>query len=120
MPARRTRATEAKAPYRVRRKAAARSSPQVRLRWSEIESATEPIILERNGRPIAVVIKYDDYQQMDTARAGYREAAWHELDAVLAQVHARTQNLDAEEVEANITAARQEVREQHAAHCHRS
>ena len=119
MPARRTRATEAKAPYRVRRKAAARSSPQVRLRWSEIESATEPIVLERNGRPVAVIIKYDDYQQMGTGRTQRREAAWQELDAVLAQVHGRTQNFDAKEIEADITAVRQEVREKHAAHRHR-
>ena len=79
----------------------------------------EPIVLEKNGRPVAVVIKYDDYQQMGTGRIQRREAAWQELDAVLAQVHARTQNLDAEEVEADITALRQEVREEHAAHRHR-
>ena len=119
MPAKRTRAKEAKAPYRVRRKTTVRSSPQVMLRWSEIESATEPIVLERNGRPVAVIIKYDDYQQMGTGRTQRREAAWQELDAVLAQVHGRTQNFGAKEIEADITAVRQEVREKHAAHRHR-
>jgi len=38
---------------------------------------------------------------------------------VLAQVHGRTQNFDAKEIEADITAVRQEVREKHAAHRHR-
>jgi len=115
MPVKRTQAKEARAPYRARRKTTGRPS-QVMLRWAEIENAAEPIILKRNGQPMAVVIKYADYRQMDAARLEQRERAWRELDAVLAQVHARTQGFSAQEIEADITAARQEAREQHAIH----
>jgi PHD/YefM family antitoxin component YafN of YafNO toxin-antitoxin module len=114
MPVKQTQAKEAKTPYRPKRKAAVtKSSSEVMLRWAEIESATEPIVLERNGQPVAVVIKYADYRQMEATRAEHREMAWRELDALLARVHARTQAFSSEEIEADITAARQEVREQH-------
>ena len=111
MPAKQKRAKEAKAPYRAKRKVAPPPA-RVILRWTEIENAREPIILERNGKPVAVVIKYADYQQMDTARAERREAAWRELDELLERVHARAQNFADEEIEADIAAAVQEVREQ--------
>jgi len=111
MSAKQKQAKEAKAPYRTKRQV---TSPPARviLRWTEIEKAREPIILERNGKPVAVVIRYADYQQMDMARTERREVAWRELDQLLERVHARTQNLADAEVEADITAAIQEVREQ--------
>ena len=112
MPAKRTQAKEIKAPYRTKRKAAVKPPERVMLRWSEIENAAQPIVLERDGQPVAVVMRYADYQQMDASRAERREAAWHELDTALAQVHARTQSFSDQEIQADITAARQEVREQ--------
>jgi PHD/YefM family antitoxin component YafN of YafNO toxin-antitoxin module len=118
MPIERKRAREIKAPYRTKRKTP-KPPMQVMLRWTDIESATAPIILERDGQPAAVVIRYADYQQMDAAHAEHREAAWRELDAVLDKVHARTQDFAAEEIEADIAATIQEVREQrHAPHPH--
>ena len=120
MPTKRSKAKEAKAPYRAKRKAAVvRSRAKVMLSWTEIEGATEPIVLERNGRPMAVVIKYADYRQMGSARAERRETAWRELDKLLAQVHARTQDFTPEEIQADITAARREVREKQHALRHR-
>jgi PHD/YefM family antitoxin component YafN of YafNO toxin-antitoxin module len=117
MPAKRTQAKEIKAPYRTKRKAAVKPPERVMLRWSEIENAAQPIVLERDGQPVAVVMRYADYQQMDASRAERREAAWRELDTALAQVHARTQSFSDQEIQADITAARQEVREQrHALH----
>ena len=96
-----------------------RAPLRVMLRWSDIESATEPIVLEKDGQPAAVVIKYADYRRMDAARAERRETAWRELDKLLAQVHARTQDFTSQEIEADITAARREVREQQHALDHR-
>ena len=54
MPAKRTQAKEIKAPYRTKRKAAVKLPERVMLRWSEIENAAQPIVLERDGQPVAV------------------------------------------------------------------
>ncbi|MBI3240898.1 MAG: hypothetical protein HYZ49_01200 [Chloroflexi bacterium] len=62
MAAKPKRVKEAKAPYRAKRKSPAKShSTRVNLRWADVESATGPIILERNGRPVAVVVKYANW-----------------------------------------------------------
>ena len=119
MPVKRRHAKETKTPYRTKRKTSIKPPVQIMLRWADIESATEPIILERDGQPAAVVIRYADYQQMDAASAVRREAAWRELDTILDRIHARTQDFSAEEIKADIAATVQEVREQrHAAHHH--
>ena len=105
---------ETRAGYRVRRKRTTKSvATKVALRWAEIENLTQPVVLKRNGEPVAVVIKYADYQRIGASRAERRQAAWREFDALLAQVHSRTKVFSVEEIEADITAARQEVREQH-------
>lgn len=106
---------EAKAPYRVKRKAASpkRSPRKITLKWTDVEGATEPIVLKKDGEPVAVVVKYEDYRRLDAARAGHRQQTWRELEEMLAKVHSRTQDFSAEEVEADIAAARQEVRQQH-------
>ena len=107
MPPKRSKAKEAKAPYHARRRPTmVRTPSRVMLRWSDIESATEPIVLEKDGQPAAVVIKYADYRRMDAARAERRETAWRELDKLLAQVRARTGDFAPEEIQADITAAR--------------
>lgn len=100
---------ENRAPYRAKRKRASKArAPQITLRWTDIEKSKEPILLKKDGEPVAVVVKYSDYQRWNERR----QAAWRELDTLLAQVHARTQHFSADEVEADITAARQQVREQ--------
>ena len=117
MSAQRRRLKETKTPYREERKTAPPESRavEIKLRWSEVERSTEPIILNRNGEPAAVVIRYEDFRRLEQARAERREAAWQELEALLSQVHARTAHIPPEEIEADITAAREEVREQHRA-----
>ena len=44
-----------------------RIASKVNLRWSEIENAQQPLVLERNGEPFAVVLRYTDYQQLREA-----------------------------------------------------
>ena len=62
--------------------------------------------------------KRNDHQQLNATQTERRQKAWRELDALLARVHARTQNFSTEEIEADITAVRREVREQHQASRH--
>jgi hypothetical protein len=57
--------------------------------------------------------KRNDHQQLSATENERRQKAWREFDALLARVHARTQNFSVEEIEADITAARQEVRDLH-------
>jgi PHD/YefM family antitoxin component YafN of YafNO toxin-antitoxin module len=78
------------------------------LRWADIEKATQPIVLMKDGKPVAVVIKYSDYQP----QAERRNRAWQEIDTLLAKVHKRTAQTAVEDIEADITAAGLEVREQ--------
>jgi PHD/YefM family antitoxin component YafN of YafNO toxin-antitoxin module len=115
MPAKPKRVKEAKTPYRARRKPTrAKASPaQVTLRWSDIEQAIEPVMLERDGQPVAVVLRYDEYQRLDAERAERREKAWQELNKILGEMHSLTKDVPQEEIEADITAAREEVRELH-------
>ena len=109
------RVKETRALYRVKRKAnAARTTKaKVNLRWADVENSTAPIILEKDGKPAAVVIKYEDYQHSALAQAERKQVAWQEMEKLLAQVHSRTQNFSVEEIEADITAAREEVRAIH-------
>jgi PHD/YefM family antitoxin component YafN of YafNO toxin-antitoxin module len=77
---------------------------------------TDPLIIERDGQPVAVMLPYEDYARLRinaAANAHEREIAWQELDKILARVHARTRALTPEQIEAEITAARQEVRDAH-------
>ncbi|MEP7200607.1 MAG: hypothetical protein ABI874_12375, partial [Chloroflexota bacterium] len=62
--------------------------------------------------PFAVVLKLSDYQRLSMAQSEQRQRAARELDALLARVHARTQHVSDSEIETDIVAARQEVREQ--------
>lgn len=74
----------------------------------------EPLIIERDGKPLAVMLTYEEYAELKAAareKALRREQAWQHLDTLLAEVHAQTTDLTPEEIEAEITAARQEVRE---------
>jgi hypothetical protein len=56
------RVKETRASYRAKRKSAAKPRPtKITLNWADVESAAEPIVLERNGRPVAVVVKYSSW-----------------------------------------------------------
>ncbi len=76
----------------------------------------EPFVIERDGKPVAVVLTYEDYTELKAAakeKTLRREQAWQRLDALLAEVQAEPTELTPEEIEAEITVARQEVREAH-------
>lgn len=70
MPSKRPRVKEAQAPYQIRRNPASKKpAPEtVTVQWTDIESSTAPIVLEKDGRPVAVVLKYDEYQRWESAR----------------------------------------------------
>lgn len=114
MPTKPKRLKETPARYTTRRKPArSRASGELKLPWAEIERATAPIILERNGQPAAVVLRYDEYQRLEAERAERRQKAWQKLSAVLSEMYPLTKDVPQEEIEADITAAREEVRELH-------
>ena len=79
----------------------------------------ELFVIEREGQPVAVVLPFEDYARLKVSAAAdarEREAAWQDIDKILVRVHARTRTFTPEQIEAEITAARQEVREAHHAH----
>ncbi|MBI5567742.1 MAG: type II toxin-antitoxin system Phd/YefM family antitoxin [Chloroflexi bacterium] len=83
----------------------------------------DPLIIERDGQPVAVVLPYEDYAELKAEaaeRAQQRELAWQHLEDLMARVHARTTSLTPEEIEAEITVAWQEAREERRARRSRS
>ena len=75
-----------------------------------------PVIIERDGQPIAVVLSFEEYcrlRDMVLTEHQRRQAAWAKLNALLEEVHSRPTDLTPEEIEAEITAAREEVKEMH-------
>lgn len=89
----------------------------VLVQWADVEQSDKPIVLKKNGQPVAVVLKYAEYTRWHTAQQAQRETTWQELETLLAQVHERTLPFTPDEIEADILAARQEVRDlRHGAH----
>jgi PHD/YefM family antitoxin component YafN of YafNO toxin-antitoxin module len=79
----------------------------------------EPIVLERDGQPVFAVLPFEEYRRLrDMASTEHqrRQAAWTRLNALLEEVHSRPTDLTPEEIEAEITAAREEVKEIRRAH----
>ncbi len=79
----------------------------------------EPIVLQHDGHEVAVVLSMEEYRRLRALEISAKErrrAAWERLDTLLADVHSRSTELSPEQIEAEITAARQEVRESHRAH----
>ncbi|MEK7442525.1 MAG: hypothetical protein AABZ78_17125 [Chloroflexota bacterium] len=52
-------------------------------------------------------------KRVKESRAERKQVAWREMEELLARVHARTQKFSDDEIEADIAAAREEVREAH-------
>ena len=64
-----TRLKETKAPYRAKRKPTPKPhAARVPLQWAQVEKATQPIVLERDGVPIAVVLPYAQYRRLTEHR----------------------------------------------------
>ena len=73
------------------------------------------IVLEHDGKPVAAIVPYQDYQRFLTWRERDQQAAWGQLEELLARVHSRPTSLPPEEIEAQVTIAREEVRGLHRA-----
>ena len=76
--------------------------------------SVEPIILKRDGQPVFAVLPFEEYRRlrdMASTENQRRQAAWARLNALLEEVHGRPTDLTPEEIEAEITAAREEVKE---------
>lgn len=110
MPTKPRRAREQTAPYSVpRKKSRPASKTKITVAWQDLDTAATPIVLERNGEPAAVVLRYADYQRLTRANTKSRQKIWRELDALLETVHSRTTNFSVSEIEADIVAARAET-----------
>lgn len=83
------------------------SSREARATFSEllgrVHYTQEPAIVEKNGKPFAVVISPEQYERLLDAQ----QQAWAVVDAV----HARNGDLDPDEVLADVTAEVEAVRE---------
>lgn len=72
-----------------------------------------PLVLERDGKPVAVILDYDIYTRLLASAVAEEErqgAAWSALQARLAAIHARPTDFTPDAIEAEITAARQELK----------
>jgi PHD/YefM family antitoxin component YafN of YafNO toxin-antitoxin module len=76
--------------------------------------SVEPIILERDGQPVFAVLPFEEYRRLrDMAEREQvkAETRWKErFDRLLAEVHSQTAQYSSDEIEAEITAAFNEVR----------
>jgi PHD/YefM family antitoxin component YafN of YafNO toxin-antitoxin module len=74
----------------------------------------KPIVLERDGQPFAVVLSFEEYQRLRERAAAeeLKKEAWRaRFERLLAETHAHTASFTDEEIEAEITAAFNEMRE---------
>lgn len=76
--------------------------------------SVEPIILKRDGQPVFAVLPFEEYRRLRDIAERERveaETRWKErFDRLLAEIHSRTAQFPSEEIEAEITAAFNEVR----------
>ena len=74
-----------------------------------------PLVVERGGEPLAVLISIEEYrrlQSLATLEKERQQMAWRQLDEFLRGVHSRPTSYTPAQIEAEITVAREEVREQ--------
>jgi prevent-host-death family protein len=75
---------------------------------SQVFYTKEPVIVERKGKPVAVVVSPDEYEQ-------YRTYEKERLFQVVHEIQEHNREKDPQEIEADIAAAVEEVRqEEHA------
>ena len=76
--------------------------------------SVEPVILKRDGQPVFAVLPFEEYRRLRDLAERERvetEAKWRErFDRLLAEVHSQTAQYSSNEIEAEITAAFNEVR----------
>jgi PHD/YefM family antitoxin component YafN of YafNO toxin-antitoxin module len=77
----------------------------------------EPIILKRDGQPVFVILSFEEYNRLQRTAERQQvesETKWKErFDHLLAEVHSQTAQYTSEEIEAEITAAFDEMRRVH-------
>ncbi len=74
----------------------------------------QPIILEQDGRPAAVILPFERYQrlqELEVSEEQRRRAAWTQLTTLVESVHSRPSAYTPEQIEDEITAARAEAKE---------
>jgi hypothetical protein len=74
----------------------------------------QPIILQQEGQPLAVVVTFREYQQLRALaddEAQRQRAGWQALETLLRDLHQRPGDYTPEQMEAEIGAARAEVKE---------
>lgn len=85
------------------------SSKEARSNFSDIVGSVfytkEPVVVEKNGKPMAVVISPDDY-------ARYLKSEKQQLFQVIREIQEQNRDKDPEEMEADIAAAVEEVRQE--------
>jgi PHD/YefM family antitoxin component YafN of YafNO toxin-antitoxin module len=78
-----------------------------------------PLVVEHDGRPVAVLISFPEYQRLCALASDEeqrKQAAWIELNKLLASVHGRASDDTPVQIEAEITAAHKEVKKTRRAH----
>jgi len=82
-------------------------------------SLQKPLVLERDGQPLAVLISFEEYQRLQSIavdEVARRQVAWRELDEFLSGIHRRPTSYSPTQIETEITAAREEVKENRRGH----
>lgn len=79
----------------------------------------QPLILEQDGRPAVVILPFERYlrlRELETSEEERRRAAWTQLNVLVESVHSRPSTYTSKQIEAEIAAARAEVKEMRRAH----
>ena len=74
----------------------------------------QPLVLEQDGQPIAVLIPYKEYHRLQVLasdEAQRQRTAWHKVGKIVEAIHNRPTEYIPNQIEAEITTARIEVRE---------
>ena len=84
------------------------SVPQAREQLAELVDAVaaerDAVVVERDGRPVAVLISPDQYEH-------YQDLARRDFFALVAEIHRRNEDEDPDEVLREVTAIVEEVRQ---------
>lgn len=69
-----------------------------------------PIVLEEQGRPVAVILPYAEYQRLSALQKQAKVDWRARFRRLLAKVHAQTESFPPEEIEADVTASFEEMK----------
>src|SRR5437016_6169269 len=89
------------------------SSKEARANFAELLGAVyytqEPVIVERKGKPVAVVISPKEFERIQQERDQRREQAWN----AVRRLQDANQDADPDEVYRDVTDVVDEVRQEH-------